>query len=106
MQLYDKIKENIVLKPSLSSLEAYYMGKRELAILYKQYMEIISGFPPINSIISSIQRFKHLIYPVGLLNQSDLYSERFKLLNGLNILLHSNIRTENEKLMISGKVNI
>jgi hypothetical protein len=78
------------------------MGKRELAIVYNQDMEIISRFPPINSIKSSIQRFKTLIYPVGLLNQSDLDSERFKLLNGPNILLHSNIRTENEKLMILG----
>jgi hypothetical protein len=65
-------------------------------------METISRFPPINSIKSSIQRFKTLIYPVGLLNQSDLDSTRFKLLNGPNILLHRNIRTENEILLILG----
>jgi hypothetical protein len=102
MQLYEKIKMNIFLKPALSSLEAYDIGNRTLEILYNQDMEIISRFPPINSIKSAIQRLKTLIYPVGLLTQSDLDSERFKLLNGPNILLHSNIRTKNEKLLILG----
>jgi hypothetical protein len=33
MQLLKKIKKNIVLKPALSSLEAYDIGKREFVIL-------------------------------------------------------------------------